>query len=161
MVHEFWLVVTPMSKLTRASKLTLRSNKWHQSWLWRTRQLQRFESDHKVLSWRTLWGMISPLSQTITDHLHTTPPLPCAHHRSDKQIEDHATMANLSPSAGGPHMAEATETFIYSSWMVRPSAIAQSLTTSRFFFGQLLSTKATNHYEWPWLPTWAIVNNSQ
>ena len=59
--------------------------------------------------------MISPQSQTITDHLHTTPSLPCAHHRNDKQIKDHATMADLSPSAGGPHMAEATETLIYSS----------------------------------------------
>ena len=36
-------------------------------------------------------------------------------------------MADSSPSAGGPHMAEATETLIYSSWMVPLPSLNPSL----------------------------------
>ena len=67
---------------------------------------------HKIpLLW--LKKYIHPVTLALC--LHTTSPLPCAHHQKDKQIKDHATMVDLSPSAGGPHVAEATETLIYSS----------------------------------------------
>ena len=39
--------------------------------------------------------------------LHKTSPLARAHHPNDKRINNHTTMANLSPSADGPPVAEA------------------------------------------------------